>query len=1192
MYNSGEQRKEGASAPRRGRRILWIWVAVLLAWAVALVTDRWQHEHAQRSLSLTLTRWIQSQDARVDALTRDDLVARTYLMDKEAMPGPMFTAFRERMVRMAELPFSVFLTLHDSLIYWNRGVPGVEPQDLPVLTAQQRLIPLPDGWYLPRQASLSDSVRLYALIPVKHHYPMEGPYLQAHFPASQELPGELEIVPDAGAYPLQLADGRVLGYLDFSRATKSLPRQNLLLLLFLLAGLLTVILFHNLGAWLLSVGYPRLGPLVFLVGIFGLRLASLMLDFTGHFGQMPLFRRTMDHPFLSHSIGDLLINVSLLLWIIIFFYRELPVPDFRGWRRRPLWLIGLVNYLAIALGLLALIHLFSVLVMESELSFRFDDIFHFNTYSFLSLLAVQLLLIALFLYSYRLLLFINRMGIRRPHRMAALLVATLLATATGYFLPLALPWHYLGLIILGYLVVFEFYADVRVSNLTWIILWMILFSGLASGFMYHFNNTKVEQRLSAYARLLIDPRDNYLESSLNALTDRLNGDSTHFEEAFFGLPYLKHYYQWSAVSDTSHRQGNTWSWTFDGQAWQYLVCAPDSQCVVLQQSEGDFRKVYTEILRSTPFKGMAELEQYRYILKRGDNILQRTMPNHLTQEVRDVPLSAESQRHFRTRNLQGLRLRMGDAELLIVHESGGRGQFLSLFSYLFCLLTITLFLITVLNTLFSFLPDTLNFSLSHRLSLRNRIQFSVISLIVLSFLIIGMITIFYFKNTTEQYHQERLQRKALGVAKDLEAQLAGVDFALDAQVAPVLRSVSRVHETDIDIYDSAGRLLFSSEPLVYRHRLVSPYMDGRAMAAMTWEDKSLFIAESRISQLLYRTAYMPMPLGRDRVQGYLAIPYYTDRSFLQQDISEFISALLNVYVFLLFIAGALAILVANSITYPISVIGEKLKQFKLGKQNEPLEWRSRDELGDLITEYNRMILKLQESAELLARSEREGAWREMARQVAHEIKNPLTPMKLSLQHLQHAFKPAREEDKQLINRVSATLIEQIENLNQIASAFSNFARIPEAFPEDIVINDLVRSVHNLFGEGDRPDVDFQLEVPTESMMVHADKNQLLRVLNNLVKNAIQAIPEDRKGHILIQLTSHQGWVRIAVVDNGVGIPVHMQEKVFMPNFTTKSSGTGLGLAICRNIIDQMQGRIFFQTRQGEGTTFIVELPAA
>lgn len=1192
MYQNGEQHNGIRQSLRMRRHVLWILLVTLLAWAAALLTDRWQHQHAQRSLTLTLSRWIQVQDARIDLLTRDDLVARTYLMDKGEMPGPMFTAFKERMVRMAELPFSVFLTLNDSLIYWNRGVPGVEPEALAAITYRRKLIHLSDGWYLPRQKALSDSVWLYALIPIKHHYPLQGPYLQPHFPASPELPGDVEIVSEAGAYPILLADGQVLGYLDFSKAAKSLPRQNLLLLLYLLAGVMTAIFFHAIGAGLLSSGYRRLGPLVFLLGLFGLRFLSLTLDFTGHFGQMPLFQRTMDHPFLSHSIGDLLINISLLLWIIIFFYRELPVPDFGGWRMRYRWFIGLVNYFAIALGLLALIHLFNVLVMDSELSFRFDDIFHFNTYSFLSLLAIQLLLIALFLYSYRILLFINQTELSRFSRVGALFVAVALATLTGYFLPLSLPWEMLALILLGYLIVFEFYADVRVSNLTWIILWMILFSGLASGFLYHFNNSKIEHRLREYAQLLIDPRDSHLESSLQELTEILNRDSTTFEEAYNALPYLKQYYDWVVVPDTSSNGLDRWAWTFNGMGWRYEISSRDSQRIVLQQATGDFRKVYSELLRSVPFKGMADLENFRYQLKRGEGMLQRTLPANLSYQLREELSSPEPIQYFRTRNLQGLRMHTADMELIIVHESGGRGQFLSLFSYLFCLLTITLFLITVLNTLFSFLPDTLNFSLSHRLSLRNRIQFSVISLIVLSFLIIGMITIFYFKNTTEQYHQERLQRKALGVAKDLEAQLATTDFTSEEKVTPILRSASKVHETDIDLFDGEGRLLYSSEPLVYRHRLVSPYMDGRAMAAMTWEDKNLFIGESHISGLEYRTAYMPMPLGRERAGGFLAIPYYTDRSFLQQDISEFISALLNVYVFLLFIAGALAILVANSITYPISVIGEKLKQFKLGKQNEPLEWSSRDELGELIAEYNRMILKLQESAELLARSEREGAWREMARQVAHEIKNPLTPMKLSLQHLQHAFKPAREEDKQLINRVSATLIEQIENLNQIASAFSNFAKIPEAYPEDIVVNDLVRSVHNLFGEADRSDLDIRMDVPVRPIHVHADKNQLLRVLNNLVKNAIQSIPEGRKGHILIRLRQEEDRVRISVADNGTGIPEAMQEKVFMPNFTTKSSGTGLGLAICRNIIDQMQGHIYFQTRLGEGSTFFVELPVA
>lgn len=1193
-WNMSEPTDQLNESPESGKwpRRFWWWLALCAGvWIAASWFDWYQHHHARSNMRESLETWIQDQEAQIDELANEELIIKTYLLDKDQMPAAIYAAFTERMVRMSALPFSLFYTLQDSLIYWNRGIPGVEAVDLPRLSTEQKLIPLSDGWYLPEHRQISDSIDLYALIPVKHIYSTSGPLLHPGFPADADIPGEVEVVRQPTPHSIQLTDGRVLGYLDFSKARNSLPREYISLILFLLAALITASLAHMVASWMIQHQRSPFGPILFLGTLFGLRLLSIALDFTGHFHQLELFRRSMDNPLLSHSIGDLLINITLLLWIIIFFYRELPMPDFSGYSDRRKWVIAFLNYLAIASGLLAMIHLFNILVMDSDITFRFDDIFNFNTYSFLSLLAVQLLLIALFLYSYRILLFINQTRIPRIRRLSALGTAAVLGILTGYLLHLQISMGWMTALVVVYLLLFEYYADVRASNLTWIILWMILFSGLASGFLYHFNNQKVDEKLGDYARILIDPRDTELEKQLtDFVLDPI--DEPGISAALNTQIYIKHYYTWSKLNAYTglDEDPDQWHWVFNQQTFQYEIINGCGTAYAMQRDESDAKQVYAELLKAMPFKGINDLENFQYQLTRDGNRIQSTLSEDLAFSLRDELKSDQSQLWFKTKKYQGFRLKENGFELLITFESGGRGEFLSLFSYLFCLLTITLFLITVLNTIFTFLPDTLNFSLSHRLSLRNRIQFSVISLIVLSFLIIGAITIFYFKNTTEQYHQERLQRKALSVAKDLDNQISKLINPMPSDMESILRSISQVHQTDIDLFSAQGRLTYSSEPLVYENRLTSPLMDGRALAAMIWEDKSLFIGDNMIGQLAFRTAYAPLPRLAGMPPGFLAIPYYTDRSFLQQDISEFISALLNVYVFLLFIAGALAILVANSITLPISVIGQKLKQFKLGKHNQPLEWSSRDELGDLIAEYNRMILKLQESAELLARSEREGAWREMAKQVAHEIKNPLTPMKLSLQHLQLAFKPSKAEDKALLDRVSATLIEQIENLSQIASEFSNFAKIPEAFPEDLVINDLVRSVRNLFGENQDDQLEITTALPNENLLVNADKNQLIRVLNNLIKNAIQAIPADRQGRIHIRLYKKDSTAIIEVEDNGTGIPEDMQEKVFMPNFTTKSSGTGLGLAICRNIIDMVGGKLYFRTRPGRGSTFFVELP--
>jgi nitrogen fixation/metabolism regulation signal transduction histidine kinase len=215
----------------------------------------------------------------------------------------------------------------------------------------------------------------------------------------------------------------------------------------------------------------------------------------------------------------------------------------------------------------------------------------------------------------------------------------------------------------------------------------------------------------------------------------------------------------------------------------------------------------------------------------------------------------------------------------------------------------------------------------------------------------------------------------------------------------------------------------------------------------------------------------------------------------------------------------------------------------------------------------------------------------MAKQVAHEIKNPLTPMKLSIQYLLHAYQsnPDPASIEPMLKRVTGTMVEQIESLAQIATEFSNFAKMPRAENIQFSLNDLVASVHHLF-RNERPDMDIAIELPKVDFEVYADRNHVTRVINNLLKNAIQAIPDERKGKILMSLYQDGNKAMLKVKDNGTGIPPEIQEKVFSPNFSTKNSGTGLGLAICKSIIEGFKGDIYFETEMDKGTTFFVELP--
>jgi nitrogen fixation/metabolism regulation signal transduction histidine kinase len=265
-----------------------------------------------------------------------------------------------------------------------------------------------------------------------------------------------------------------------------------------------------------------------------------------------------------------------------------------------------------------------------------------------------------------------------------------------------------------------------------------------------------------------------------------------------------------------------------------------------------------------------------------------------------------------------------------------------------------------------------------------------------------------------------------------------------------------------------------------------------------------------------------------------------------------------------------------------------MKEINLGKVNEEITWNRRDEIGELVDEYNKMVRKLDVSAALLARSEREGAWREMARQVAHEIKNPLTPMKLNLQYLQMAIDTNSPNVKDISVYVAKILVEQIDHLSQIATDFAQFANIGRTKNQVFDLNESVTHVSSLYSANEKLQITITLQA--EKFMIKADKTQVNRLLTNLIQNAIQSVPENRIAEIRISTKEVDGKVLLSVRDNGTGIPESMTAKIFTPNFTTKTSGTGLGLAMCKGIVEKLDGRIWFETKENEFTEFFVELP--
>jgi nitrogen fixation/metabolism regulation signal transduction histidine kinase len=336
-----------------------------------------------------------------------------------------------------------------------------------------------------------------------------------------------------------------------------------------------------------------------------------------------------------------------------------------------------------------------------------------------------------------------------------------------------------------------------------------------------------------------------------------------------------------------------------------------------------------------------------------------------------------------------------------------------------------------------------------------------------------------------------------------------------------------------------------------------------------------------------RSAFSQIKDDKFKPLGILNLPYVEDDGYYENELNSFLIRLGQVYTFMLIIAFAFAYFLSSYITKPLKTISDKLSETSLSQKNEKivLEANSK-EINLLIKAYNEMVDELEKSAIKLAQSEREEAWREMAKQVAHEIKNPLTPMRLTVQSFQRKFDPTDPNVKQKMNDYSETLIQQIDTMSAVASAFSNFASMPAQQNETLNVVAVVELAMDIFNEDY---IVFQSDSP--EIISKIDRTQLIRIITNLAKNAIQSIPENQENKaVLVRIQKEENYVLITVTDNGIGIQPKDVNRIFEPKFTTKNSGMGLGLGIIKNIIENYKGTITFETKYGEGTTFIVSLP--
>jgi two-component system, NtrC family, nitrogen regulation sensor histidine kinase NtrY len=1140
------------------------------------------------------------------------------------------------------------------LVFKNNLITDWSTNTIPVSTLydsslySKSILYLNNGWYLSARIVKENSVFI-GLQLIKNQYKFENDYLINNFSSALNVPNELSISSLPGKYNIIGTSNEFLFSINFPRS--DLYSENVLsIILFLYLAALLVIL--NLVFTLYSNFTKILRKrwiflLSFTLDIVIIRIILFYFDIPHIIYHSQLFS-----PFfyasssLLPSLGEFLIDALFALFLAGIFYKysrtRIKFSPLKKWQ---IYSLQTVLYGLVALLYYWLVTLLLSLVMNSNIVLNFHNILGFSQQGIVSIIVASLLIISFFLLLIRIteIAFILYKSIL-AHISIITAVSFLFYLLTKFSIQERIIFaSFLFLIMAGnFLFTQKIYLYWPSRKAT--IYFLAIISALCTFSLDNSKNEKEREERKFIAMRLSEDRDQLAEyffskieqnihtdENLNRLLIKARGDTDtenliieYLRNNYFSNYWSKYTLQFTFCSTEKKLSVKPENYIIDcsfyfsqlidriGQptgspglyhlkegfdVTNYLarlsftsqldhIPAPLTIYIEISSTNAPQDSGYPELLLDNSQKqSIPNISNYSYAIYSNGELVKNVGAYFYGFNAPKISISQEF--HFFTQNgYNHLVHPINQSTLLILsRRNQSLVDVIAPFSYFFIILSVSFILIL------SLFRSRYKFNVSN-LSFKFKLQLALVAIILVATVGIGSITVYYLINININKNKDTLIEKLHTVLIELEDKFGNsseLTPELSDSLQGQLTKYSDAYFTDINIYNTNGILLTSSREAIFSEGLIGPMMNSNAFSQLSRGRRTLFIQNESIGGYQYLSAYIPFRNNDNKLIGYLNLPYFLKQSSLRQEISAFILAFTNIYAILTALAIALALIISNYITRPLKLIRDKLGKVKLGQLNEKIEWHREDEIGGLIAEYNRMIDALAQSADMLARSERESAWREMAKQVAHEIKNPLTPIKLSVQHLQKSWDEHAPDWDDRLKKFTNTLIQQIDTLASIASEFSDFAKMPQTKNIEVELISIIQSAIILFKN--TPGIIITFDAPDYPCYAWADEKQLLRVFNNLFRNAVQSIPHAQEGKINVRIGIQKSEYVISIADNGKGIAIKEQDKIFVPNFTTKSGGSGLGLSIVHNIVKQAGGQIWFDSKENKGTTFYVSFPA-
>jgi two-component system nitrogen regulation sensor histidine kinase NtrY len=1130
-----------------------------------------------------------------------------------------------------------FLILNgNEIIAWNDNhlIPSVESM---LDDFQVKFVKYGAGEILLKRWKIDEEQVLVAIIPLHIQYKIANDYLTPYWNTNVFSNHHVSLLDPLSSqgYPIQIDQEIVFQVLPIAGLSQRVGLWNLLAVIFFTAsiGALLYLLFLRIKS--IAINYPAVGFLGLVASLTILRTGMIMLEFPVRYIDSDLF----DPKFFASSefnpsMGDLILNSVVLLVVCIYLFRNYyRFGILRYSLSNPVvsWLVSVVCVVFVLFGMLYPFVVIQTIYNNSAISLSIAESIQFDVLRIVALASVLLSWISAFLFMHvfvRVLMHEkNVWSIIIPVVIGSLVFISInRESGQVYFWSFLAGLTYLVIVIslklstsLGKFQYATFaYLFVAVLCLSW--------NGMFA-IRHYEQQTSLRQQFRFANNFLLE-RDNFGEYLLHEAAQRISNDV--FIQRTMASPllgkeviqqkinqvslsgYFNRYhvdvFLYNALGEPlSPEDSVSFSKlinTYNTEAFRteydnvYWVTDPQGDfsrkyVVLIHLQKGETavgfvvlelslkriipENVYPELLVDNRFQQGYNTQAFSYAVvndkkiqyNAGDVNYESLVNAHLEDpQLYSQGIIEENQLHVAAQDNSG-RVAIVSTEVpTVIYQ-------LADFSF-------QVVIGVALILLFLLVQGFLNYSRSRNIFLAVRIQLILNLAFFLPLIAVSVITL----GLTTQSSQEQMNEDYLSKANRFREPVA---FALEeskgdeAEIEGQFTTLTVLANVDANVFYPNGKLLASSQPLVFENQLLAPYINPAALKQIQLGD-NVFVSTEQVGNLQFNVAYAAL-FSPDTGQrsGILAIPFFQSASSLEQMQINVLANILTIFTLIFIALLLISFLVTKWVTAPLHMITKIIGRVSLTRTNTPLTWQSDDEIGLMVKEYNQMLIKLNDSKQELERGQRERAWREIAQQVAHEIKNPLTPMKLTLQQLERSIQKDDQRSDKLDKAVS-TLLSQVNTLDDIASSFSSFAKMPEPVITEVELVGLLSKTINLHMEG----ATIKLETSLTTAIILADEQLLGRILSNMILNGLQAARPDISPVIEIQLDKVDHYYRISIADNGRGIEPSLTDKIFLPHFTTKQSGSGLGLAIAKQGIEQLGGRISFKT-SSQGTTFFIEL---